>query len=590
MSKNEKFSAVITLAAELGGSVKSVFGTAKKETEKLGAAVKQLHAKRDKVTEAKSQEQSVKDAEAVLNRALLRQRKAEQAASKMPWDKEAQKQAQRLARETAKATTALDKEYKALAKTDAALKKSGVAAKDLASEEKKLGDAIEKTEKKMQSRERFTSVAHGFKTLGLAATAAASAVVGGMFLIDKSMGENAKSIVNKSKALGISTDYVQGLRMLGVEVGLTYDKTDLIVSRTVKNIDDALRAGKGKTWDYMARLGLDPKKLRGKGVTNAIDEVLEALRRYKGADKGELMNGIGGRGAMLFAAIDGGRAALHEEIEHGKETGKVMGDTTIKKADDFERSMLRFKMSIDGVKNSIGEATLKPFTKFFDEITQSIEANAPEIKKWSRDVGDALDKFVDSGNGKRMVDDIGKSIGFALSSMVSLITKFGEANAALDRFADRWNGVEISRPVPKAERDRLFLERKRKELENTPYDKLPLDRKREKLEDIKRQLGEKAFNLKSPGFVWFREGRQATLNAQWEELARAEKALDAEEATAKQAREIKSGPVVNNPVFNFNVSPVPGMDPNEIGRKIAEQVSRIFNQPMPALAGGYQHD
>lgn len=416
MSKQEKFSAVISLAAEMGGSVKSVFGEGKKEVDKLGRAMTLLYAKEKKVREASMAEGALKKSEARIERLLAQQKKAQALLDKNyggASNKKAQKDVDRLAKEIDRAKVASGKERAALEQLDRELKRVGVDSHKLTQEQEKLGSAIDKADRKMRAAERRHKIGQGLMRVGAwgaAAVGVGVAGVAGMFHLDKSMGEDAKSIKNAAGAEGLSTDYVQGLRQAGLEAGLTFERTDAIVTRTTKNIDDALRKGKGNALGYVKRLGLDPATLRGVGMKKAWDMILDAIKNYKGADLGEILTGLGGKGSAKFANVKLGADGLREMIEHALKSGKFLSEDKLKEADEFELATMKFGGALKGLRNIIGSVTLEPFTEAFNEMTGTIEENAPEIRKWAEGITQALKEWIHSGKAKATLETIGGAI------------------------------------------------------------------------------------------------------------------------------------------------------------------------------------
>ena len=416
MSKKENFSAVISLAAEMGGSVKSVFGEGKKEVDKLGKAMTLLYAKEKKAREAAMAEGSLKKAENRIEKLLAQQKKAQALLDKNyggASNKNAQKEVNRLAKEMEKAKVASGKERANLERLDRELKRVGVDSRNLTKEQEKLGSAIDKADRKMRAAERRHKIGQGIMRAGAwgaAAIGVGVAGVAGMFHMDKSMGEDAKSIKNAAGAEGLSTDYVQGLRQAGLEAGLTFERTDAIVTRATKNIDDALRKGKGNALGYVKRLGMDPATLRGVGMKKAWDMILDAIKNYKGDDLGEILTGLGGKGSAKFANVKYGSEGIRKMIEHGIASGKFMSDDKIKEAEEFELASMKFGGALKGLRNIIGSVTLEPFTEAFDAMTETIEENAPEIRAWAQGVGEALKTWIHSGKAKHTLEAIGSAI------------------------------------------------------------------------------------------------------------------------------------------------------------------------------------
>jgi len=258
-SKNH-FSAVISLAAEMGGSVKSVFGQAERETKKLGTALNGLYDKQNRTLAAKNQEKDWNRATNNAARLNLAAKRAQKDAVNDPSAKNI-KNAERLKKSALAASVAAEKEFRAFEKLERELKRAGVDTQNLAKEQDRLGNAIEKAEKKMQRRERWGKVGSRAWKVGAGVAGAAAGVVGGAFAIAKHEADESREMLALSRGMNMAPEYLQTFRKMGKGVRVEAGMVDSILVKTTKSIEKAQK-GKGKEYDALRTLRINVAGLR----------------------------------------------------------------------------------------------------------------------------------------------------------------------------------------------------------------------------------------------------------------------------------------------------------------------------------------
>ncbi|MGA3169980.1 MAG: tape measure protein [Chthoniobacteraceae bacterium] len=171
MNRKTKLAAILYVGAEMGSSVKTVFGGMTKQINSLGRSMESLRSKESLAYKAMDQEGVVKREEAQLNKLIAAQKRAQIEADKSTAGKTEQANLSRTTAAVEKQTAAYDREMAALWKLDEQLKVNGIDSDKLDAETQRLGSAIVDMDRRM-------SVGGHLKKLGGAISGVGSALSG----------------------------------------------------------------------------------------------------------------------------------------------------------------------------------------------------------------------------------------------------------------------------------------------------------------------------------------------------------------------------------------------------------------------------
>lgn len=432
--KKEQFSAVISLAAEMGGSVKSVFTNAKRETDKLGAAVNALYDKQKRVDEASRIRGGAQETKARLARLYAARQVAKAEAGKSSAGKTELANVKRLNAEIAKTEKVLNKERVAVLESSKALKRAGIDTKNLAAESARLASEIEKTDRKMQSRERWGKVGSRTWKTGAVVAGTAAGIVGGAFAIAKAHATESKELLALSRGLGMEPEYLQTYRKLGKGVGVEGGMVDSILTKTTKSIEKAQK-GKGKEFDALRTLRINVAGLRKLKPEKQIEVIGNALNAYTGkANKSALMAALTGRGgpdvARFVSALSVGALGIEKLKKAGLESGLFETKSELLDSEKLANNLVLFGDQWKGLGNTISGAVTPAFTEFFGVVDKTIQDNMPQIREWFGEIGKALDQWVKSGDAKKEIKEFGTAIKDVVEITKTLVDKFGLVNTA----------------------------------------------------------------------------------------------------------------------------------------------------------------
>ena len=460
MGKKLDIAIALKIGADVSASVAKSFGETKSHLDKLARAANLANkeqaaaeAKYDKARQQKRQREAlfgerkrlVAERGAAINEAesIRSQWKSSKAKADKFGGKDEIKRARDLERafeqagkKVDNATRALDKHKQKLAETGKESFTLANKTRELEKEVNKLGDAAARADKKLASAEgwnklksgalTFTSVAAGAVT---AIGSVAAATVTALWKIDKGVAERSKSIEARAAGSGISTDTVQGMRILGKEkAGWEEAKTDRVVEQFLFNARKALRTGDKISSQALHDLGIHISDLDHKGRDNAIRVLFDSAKRNQdNKNAGDAFKTLMGRGGELFAKVgSGGAASLDATIS--REDGTFIDKSGFAKAKEFTEALTKIELKFQGIENIIAGKTFKPFADALNSAADTIAKHTPEIKEFAERFGKTIEDFVNSGALAKAIEKMGEVFGLGLKLTEKLMNA-GSANA-----------------------------------------------------------------------------------------------------------------------------------------------------------------
>ncbi|SEB41041.1 hypothetical protein [Rhodobacter sp. 24-YEA-8] len=211
------------------------------------------------------------------------------------------------------------------------------ASRQMEQKAKQSADQIAKTYEGMGSR-----IGAVFKTrmAGIAGTVAGIGVAGGAAAIQRQVGALA-DLGNEAKRAGIGVEAFQEWKFVAEQNRIGIDAlTDGFKELHIR-AGEFFLDGTGAGAEAFKKLGYSAEELKEKlkDPSDLMVEILGRLGKLDQASQSFLLEEIfGGAGGEQFSALLGqGEAALRQTMQRARETGSVMDEQLIRKAQDLDR-------------------------------------------------------------------------------------------------------------------------------------------------------------------------------------------------------------------------------------------------------------
>ena len=315
-----------------------------------------------------------------------------------------------------------------LSKQRKVLERQGRSVEDLDREYEDLGRTLDNLRRKQERFERAQAAANrvgrefGRTTqqvgrFARTASIAIGATSGAVFGLASSTASLGDEVAKQSKALGINAGAYQELRYAAERSGVPVETFNSSMVAFTKRLGEAAQ-GTGAAKDALDQMGLSAQDLISMEPDAAMGAIAERFREIKtpaerAAAAADLFSRQGVRMSNLLGEGREGIAALREE---GRDIGFVLDETALADAETFQDRLLDTKLTIMGLKNTIG-AELMPavsevmadFGKFMRENRDDVERFA---KKFAEGVRETLPKVQELTRGiVKMGSWIGRAVG-----------------------------------------------------------------------------------------------------------------------------------------------------------------------------------
>ncbi|GAB4073668.1 hypothetical protein GCM10028778_11710 [Barrientosiimonas marina] len=297
----------------------------------------------------------------------------------------------------------------------------------------KVGDNIQNTSGKVKS----------FGSKWTKASAAGVGAIGGLTgsivgLTQKVM-ENADSIDEQSRKMGVSTDFYQEMDYWAQQNSVSNESFQKAVERLNQRMGRAAD-GNDKYSDALKDLNVDMDKVK-KGTLDTEEAFAQTIKtlsemddeQEKSAKASELFGTKLSR--ELLPALSDGSLSMEEAKEQAHDMGVVLSDEQIDASSKFEQSFDKIKSSIGGVASKIG-LELMPYMQ---DGLDWVQNHLPEIKEKVKDTTDNIINGV-----KDLVEgykDLNPKTKKAVKLIGAISTVGGPAVSTLGHLASGIGGV-----------------------------------------------------------------------------------------------------------------------------------------------------
>ncbi len=206
--------------------------------------------------------------------------------------------------------------------------------------------------------------------------------IAGIVLMAKRWGDAGSEIGRTSKMIGGSTDDLQRYRVAAKMAGISVEALTGGLSNIGKTMRDAQYGGNDQARNLFSRLGVDMKKTKDGAydVFYAMDKIHDVISKMDGSvqTKTAAAMAMGATAEMMpiLLATSAEYAKFKAEID---KTNSVMGDPSLKAANELRQAFTSLGEAIDGVGNKMMGKLAKPMVPILnglrDNMSTVVESN-----------------------------------------------------------------------------------------------------------------------------------------------------------------------------------------------------------------------
>ena len=240
------------------------------------------------------------------------------------------------------------------------------------------------------SMSKAALVIGGFAAVGTAAVALTKK----MWDLGTSTIKAADEIAKTSKQLGINAEAYQEFAW-AVGLGGASEQDLASGLQQLNKQMEAATAGNSKAQKAFKSLGISMDEVKSMNTEEMFVRISDALSQVDDvtAKTKTTMDLFGGSGVKLAEAIKGGSAALDEMRKEARESGYVLSNDELERAeeaaDNYERAMMQAKGALRAVGVEVMPIINKGLLKFVDLVRE----NKDGIRSFAKGLGDGL-RFV----------------------------------------------------------------------------------------------------------------------------------------------------------------------------------------------------
>jgi hypothetical protein len=249
--------------------------------------------------------------------------------------------------------------------------------------------------------QRFGDGANNLGKKMLPVSAAISGTAAAAFALTKNVAGAGDEIAKTSRAVGVSTDYLQEMRYaLGQVAGVSNQEVSGAMSRLNRVIGEAGQGSK-QAAEALQQLGFSQEEI-ARGAINtemAFSRAVETLSEMGNAsDAAALATDLFGRsGADLGGKLAGASGAVASLRDRARDLGIVMSQEALDASEKFGDQLDDVKQGFDGLKITIANELLPMFVNtLLPAINDKI---IPALQSMAQGVGNAIRWFGDLPEG-----------------------------------------------------------------------------------------------------------------------------------------------------------------------------------------------
>lgn len=197
----------------------------------------------------------------------------------------------------------------------------------------------------------------------------------GLSTLGRSLSEFADKLVDTSRKLGVSTDFLQAWNFAAQKNGVSIQASSLALQRFSRRVAEAAN-GQGELKDTIEKLGIKLKDNRGnmRAITSILGDYAEAI---KGAENQQE------RLRLAFKAFDSEGVGMVSVLQDGRDGLAAMSKESIKLGAVVDTKALHSINRLSISLKTLALQTLSIVTERFGRFIDSIERGAAMLGAWS---------------------------------------------------------------------------------------------------------------------------------------------------------------------------------------------------------------
>jgi hypothetical protein len=192
----------------------------------------------------------------------------------------------------------------------------------------------------------------------------------------KRWGELGTKIGYSAQAIGISAEWLQGLRGAAQLSGLSADALTAGMKTLGDTLEDALYGRNQGALVMLNQMGITIRRNADGAVdaTAAFGDLATAISRVKNPQVQALIARTFGLEAVL-PLLRQGKVGVAELVEQMNRSGAVMSGPALAAARSYNESVARMDISLQGLKNTIGARLIPILQPFVEQISAWVSKN-----------------------------------------------------------------------------------------------------------------------------------------------------------------------------------------------------------------------
>lgn len=303
--------------------------------------------------------------------------------------------------------------------------------------------------------------------LGLAGLAAGAGVTaGGLVAMARATVDSAGQLVDLSNRLGTSVEDLQALRHAFSQGGVEAETLTSALERLQKGVAEAAAGQNKDLAELFQRMGIALRDSNGqiRSAAEIMPQLAQAFEQNgNAAVRTRMAMALFGRsGAPLIAVLQGGSAALREQMDRWRELDGQITNDVAPSLDEVGDRMAEVQVALTGVRNAIVVRLAPALAPLLERLATWIAANrdiiATNVAEWVTRVATAVSEWDIAGFIARMerfatavgdvVDRLGgfENVlmilgGLALAPLVASLVSLGTALVGLAAAAGAFTPV-----------------------------------------------------------------------------------------------------------------------------------------------------
>ena len=292
----------------------------------------------------------------------------------------------------------------------------------------------------------------GGRLTAIAGLLGATISVAGTVALIKSQMSAVDALAKTSDQLGITTQDLAAFQLQGELAGVGAEAFTKGIRTMVRSIADAV-SGSKEAKDAIAALGLDPKALQGKSVTDAYLDIAEAINKVGNAQRRlDIASQVFGRGGQgLLSMFMEGRGGFEKAAKDANAFGLAISRVDAAKVEQANDAMTMAGKAIAGIAR-IASVHLSPI----------IEGLATQFVDWAK-TGTNATKLVTGAMGGLL-----KVLGYVADSVQKLSTLTTRFAIVGNLFQDIFSFDQTKERANRMEAERMKLVKELEELDSAP--------------------------------------------------------------------------------------------------------------------------